>query len=99
MPMPVPTRGWIALRRDRKSTRLNSSHLGISYAVFCLKKTTSVHQPQEHVHGSFVAATQLENITRIPSVPPTPTSKLPSQEVLALFFLGSRDPETFPPFP
>src|SRR5215212_9845264 len=27
--------GW---KRDRKSTRLNSSHLGISYAVFCLKK-------------------------------------------------------------
>src|ERR1035441_11030745 len=26
------------LDRDRKSTRLNSSHLGISYAVFCLKK-------------------------------------------------------------
>src|SRR5262245_62959299 len=25
-------------RPDRKSTRLNSSHLGISYAVFCLKK-------------------------------------------------------------
>src|SRR5438045_5544026 len=27
-----------AVRKDRKSTRLNSSHLGISYAVFCLKK-------------------------------------------------------------
>src|ERR1035438_10776947 len=27
-----------ARRVDRKSTRLNSSHLGISYAVFCLKK-------------------------------------------------------------
>src|SRR5262245_63972712 len=26
---------------DRKSTRLNSSHLGISYAVFCLKKKTN----------------------------------------------------------
>src|SRR5689334_24298563 len=26
------------LRRDRKSTRLNSSHSSISYAVFCLKK-------------------------------------------------------------
>src|SRR3712207_8200408 len=26
---------------DRKSTRLNSSHANISYAVFCLKKTTS----------------------------------------------------------
>src|SRR5205807_5589509 len=28
----------IALQTDRKSTRLNSSHLVISYAVFCLKK-------------------------------------------------------------
>src|SRR5262245_64953181 len=30
---------------DRKSTRLNSSHLGISYAVFCLKKkkNTNIH--------------------------------------------------------
>src|SRR5205814_5671474 len=27
-----------SLTADRKSTRLNSSHLGISYAVFCLKK-------------------------------------------------------------
>src|SRR6266480_7687232 len=26
------------IRRDRKSTRLNSSHMSISYAVFCLKK-------------------------------------------------------------
>src|SRR5437868_7983615 len=29
-----------AIRRDRKSTRLNSSHVSISYAVFCLKKKT-----------------------------------------------------------
>src|SRR5437868_13237990 len=28
----------IAKARDRKSTRLNSSHVSISYAVFCLKK-------------------------------------------------------------
>src|SRR5256885_12267580 len=28
--------------KDRKSTRLNSSHLVISYAVFCLKKTNSM---------------------------------------------------------
>src|ERR1035438_10924177 len=28
----------LTMRPDRKSTRLNSSHLGISYAVFCLKK-------------------------------------------------------------
>src|SRR5256886_12741957 len=31
-----------AARRDRKSTRLNSSHSQISYAVFCLKKKTEV---------------------------------------------------------
>src|SRR5690349_23736219 len=28
----------VAVRQDRKSTRLNSSHVEISYAVFCLKK-------------------------------------------------------------
>src|SRR2546426_2175953 len=31
-------------RADRKSTRLNSSHLVISYAVFCLKKKKNKHQ-------------------------------------------------------
>src|SRR6266508_7049693 len=35
-----PLREWVAERHgvDRKSTRLNSSHVAISYAVFCLKK-------------------------------------------------------------
>src|SRR3989442_12023783 len=33
----VPS-SWTRPRRDRKSTRLNSSHVRISYAVFCLKK-------------------------------------------------------------
>src|ERR1022692_5032704 len=31
---------WGRAKPDRKSTRLNSSHLVISYAVFCLKKNT-----------------------------------------------------------
>src|SRR3712207_7932361 len=31
--------------RDRKSTRLNSSHANISYAVFCLKKKTTLSSP------------------------------------------------------
>src|SRR3712207_8307120 len=37
---PVRETGWEMARtaRDRKSTRLNSSHANISYAVFCLKK-------------------------------------------------------------
>src|SRR5207248_11621573 len=34
--------------RDRKSTRLNSSHRTISYAVFCLKKKTTTTLPREH---------------------------------------------------
>src|SRR3712207_8137879 len=33
-----------AMRSDRKSTRLNSSHANISYAVFCLKKQYITHQ-------------------------------------------------------
>src|SRR3712207_7649053 len=41
--LPVAAWGWHLLfgtvpDRDRKSTRLNSSHANISYAVFCLKK-------------------------------------------------------------
>src|SRR5437773_9764116 len=35
------------LQRDRKSTRLNSSHITISYAVFCLKKKT---KHLDHTH-------------------------------------------------
>src|SRR5699024_12856561 len=31
--------------QDRKSTRLNSSHVSISYAVFCLKKKTDTYVP------------------------------------------------------
>src|SRR5699024_12576741 len=33
---------------DRKSTRLNSSHVSISYAVFCLKKKRQVYSPSDH---------------------------------------------------
>src|SRR3712207_7041714 len=39
----------VSFRADRKSTRLNSSHANISYAVFCLKKKkkqdSSLHRP------------------------------------------------------
>src|SRR5256884_738505 len=51
--------------RDRKSTRLNSSHGYISYAVFCLKKkslteptgaTLCVWQPRGHLGAEIVSA-------------------------------------------
>src|SRR5436305_10678966 len=49
---PVPERRQCRLNRlphwrqqaDRKSTRLNSSHVRISYAVFCLKKKKNINQ-------------------------------------------------------
>src|SRR2546430_12078902 len=37
----VNTEQLLAFEKDRKSTRLNSSHSQISYAVFCLKKKTN----------------------------------------------------------
>src|ERR1039458_10712274 len=37
---------------DRKSTRLNSSHLGISYAVFCLKKKNST----QHIRAAYTSS-------------------------------------------
>src|SRR3712207_7185093 len=39
--------------RDRKSTRLNSSHANISYAVFCLKKKYSVF-PFNSIHLKYI---------------------------------------------
>src|SRR5690349_13671483 len=40
---PAASRSASTALRDRKSTRLNSSHVEISYAVFCLKKKNSFH--------------------------------------------------------
>src|SRR5437868_8862661 len=37
--------------RDRKSTRLNSSHVSISYAVFCLKKKTGPEDCRTPLHS------------------------------------------------
>src|SRR3712207_7400837 len=42
----VDQREWaMTMMLDRKSTRLNSSHANISYAVFCLKKKNSKNTP------------------------------------------------------
>src|SRR5256885_12598653 len=67
---PIPTIAFPAQAQsfvdarlaDRKSTRLNSSHLVISYAVFCLKKNRNQRQhaadPVDSVAGNTRAATQ-----------------------------------------
>src|SRR2546430_12176467 len=42
------------IRADRKSTRLNSSHSQISYAVFCLKKKKNyLTSPSVHSHATY----------------------------------------------
>src|SRR5690242_21560854 len=48
--------GKVGLRPDRKSTRLNSSHMSISYAVFCLKKKNQ-HRPT-FVYGLYGTCAQ-----------------------------------------
>src|SRR5256885_12198761 len=49
-------------QRDRKSTRLNSSHLVISYAVFCLKKKKNTDQLILHYRDSVDLMTELRRI-------------------------------------
>src|SRR5574343_797187 len=46
IPECKPTIDLLAKYGDRKSTRLNSSHITISYAVFCLKKKKHHHKPK-----------------------------------------------------
>src|SRR5207249_7382899 len=72
----------LPLSRDRKSTRLNSSHVSISYAVFCLKKKTiSYIKPaeavsavpenmmQQKLYGALLKARMISNfILSIPDV-------------------------------
>src|SRR5437899_10247533 len=61
-PLPLTTRSFlpsgVTRTEDRKSTRLNSSHLGISYAVFCLKKK---------IHPADLAVRAVQNAVSVVS--------------------------------
>src|SRR3712207_7751289 len=53
---PAPTPPPVAAappQTDRKSTRLNSSHANISYAVFCLKKKKNTNKHKLHLYNSI----------------------------------------------
>src|SRR4051795_4898492 len=54
----MPSSGFQTSALDRKSTRLNSSHTLISYAVFCLKKKNHKYYPVLYRHTTPVAAPQ-----------------------------------------
>src|SRR5437899_7714358 len=65
---PPPPQVTVAkpVKRDRKSTRLNSSHLGISYAVFCLKKkkNKTIADPQKQNTNTSATIMKKTNLPR-----------------------------------
>src|ERR1039458_4168851 len=93
------------LRGDRKSTRLNSSHLGISYAVFCLKKT----KPDQNRHVLLAPLGATAGFGRTAPFRPPPTKlsrgrlKAVRSNVMrmftAFFFLMIRRPPRSTLFP
>src|ERR1039457_1821122 len=89
---------------DRKSTRLNSSHLVISYAVFCLKKQKN-STPLPPLTPSNVSIVTAREASSRPQPVPRPPCR-PRAVQLALrrflhsifFFLKWHAPHRFPPF-
>src|SRR6202022_4569276 len=70
--------------RDRKSTRLNSSHTVISYAVFCLKKK---NQNDSHDQPSCADCVCVRTTNAVgPSACSTALNSCPSFSVLSSFF-------------
>src|SRR5215472_9192535 len=71
-------------KTDRKSTRLNSSHLGISYAVFCLKK--------KNLRNSLAAFAESSAAATWSSTARTPSRRRGHHFDIELFFFN--DPAT-----
>src|SRR5205807_2711147 len=64
---PVRTAGRLGVPgRDRKSTRLNSSHLVISYAVFCLKKKKTKNYKKKHTIKKIIKELSSPTLTNSP---------------------------------
>src|SRR5205807_6308910 len=57
---------WVPKREDRKSTRLNSSHLVTSYAVFCLKKK-NYRTPRAEAEGVDDRAGEAKEFRGVPN--------------------------------
>src|ERR1035437_3196874 len=80
----------ISPQTDRKSTRLNSSHANISYAVFCLKKKLA----RTHAPGRAHAQSCCRSAPAVALAPGCSRSR-----VLSFFFFKQRAPPDIPPFP
>src|ERR1039457_1233822 len=90
---------------DRKSTRLNSSHLVISYAVFCLKKKIdSVVLPRHIRRRPLPLLLRLQHAQRATGTPPPPSrphssSPRTCSSIAFFFFLNAAPPPDISPFP
>src|SRR6202022_4448094 len=82
---------------DRKSTRLNSSHANISYAVFCLKKKELVAREDGHLdapcHHSLTR-THVCALGQETRSPPSPRQPRAPSRCSAFFFFFFNDPAT-----
>src|SRR5947209_13647373 len=68
MEAAAPAAPAAAARRhlaDRKSTRLNSSHANISYAVFCLKKKNTPDLPERDAYYTEIHGTDEDSIEQL----------------------------------
>src|ERR1035441_8623057 len=90
--------------RDRKSTRLNSSHLGISYAVFCLKKKKISLSWTRHMHcGAMGLAVLLDDAgvtfeEEMEGLQDNQVSKHECNPHSTFFFFKESGPPGIPPF-
>src|SRR3954466_217022 len=91
-------------RSDRKSTRLNSSHTIISYAVFCLKKKKNKNRLTSCTQRLFTTTPPqrqpalLSALARVPCRA-RPRGELGSKSFALFFFLKIRAPPEFHPLP
>src|SRR3954462_11784801 len=100
----MPSFAGVQTCADRKSTRLNSSHTIISYAVFCLKKQNRVREVERPAQEGTQApvAHELRASSPSPLLPPmheqVPDVRAPPLD-LVVFFLKVRRPPEAPPLP
>src|ERR1039457_6583579 len=88
---------------DRKSTRLNSSHLVISYAVFCLKKIVFSRRIGQHdvTSGAGARSTLSTPLVALADREPSRTLEcvtVDSFKTRDLFFFTGQSLPQFPPF-
>src|SRR6202161_3633775 len=97
-------RSRVRCSRDRKSTRLNSSHHSISYAVFCLKKKKTQHPLLTTLEGGVAVCCELvrracDSARHVARTWTKRSRRMHNHYALFFFFLNDRGPPEFSPFP